>query len=97
MEELKVVIRIKLTAPQREAIRKATGKNAEALAALATAEKLDPSFDMTYVYRAGVRMSEQNVNAAVDEFRRALALNPRNQMARQALAMIDAQRNVVRQ
>jgi len=72
------------------------GKNAEALEALATAEKIDPNFDMTYVYRGGVRMSEGNVNAASEDFRHALALNPRNQTAREALAMIDAQRNVAR-
>ena len=72
------------------------GKNAEALDALATAEKIDPNFDMTYVYRGGVRLSEGNVNAASDDFRHALALNPRNQTARQALDMIDAQRNVAR-
>ena len=72
------------------------GKNAEALDALATAEKIDPSFDMTYVYRAGVRISQGNAAAAVEDFRHALALNPRNQTARQALASIEAQQNMVR-
>ncbi len=72
------------------------GKSAEALDALATAEKIDPNFDMTYVYRGGVRLAQGNVNAASDDFRHALALNPRNQTARQALDMIDAQRNVAR-
>jgi tetratricopeptide (TPR) repeat protein len=67
------------------------GKNAEALDALATAEKLDPNFDMTYVYRGGVRLSQGNPTAAIADFRYALALNPRNQRAQQALAMTEAQ------
>ena len=72
------------------------GKNAEALDALATAEKIDPSFEMTYVYRGGVRISEGNPVAAVEDFRHALVLNPRNQPARQALAMMEAQQNMAR-
>jgi tetratricopeptide (TPR) repeat protein len=72
------------------------GKNTEALDALATAERIDPYFDMTYVYRAGVRISEGNPAAAIEDFHRALALNPRNQTAQQALAMIEAQRNAAR-
>jgi protein O-mannosyl-transferase len=72
------------------------GKNAEALDALATAEKLNPNFDMIYVYRGGVRILQGNPAAAVEDFRYALALNPRNQTARQALAAIEAQQNMVR-
>ncbi|MBZ5595423.1 MAG: hypothetical protein LAP39_24530 [Acidobacteriia bacterium] len=72
------------------------GKNAEALDALATAEKIDPNFDMTYVYRGGVRIAQGNPGAGIEDFRRALALNPRNETARRALAMIEAQRNVAR-
>jgi tetratricopeptide (TPR) repeat protein len=67
------------------------GKNAEALDALATAEKLNPSFDMIYVYRGGVEISQGNPTAAIQDFRHALALNPRNQRAQQALAMTEAQ------
>jgi len=67
------------------------GKNAEALDALATAEKLDPNFDMTYVYRGGVRISQGNPTGAIEDFRHALTLNPRNQAASQSLAMTEAQ------
>jgi protein O-mannosyl-transferase len=70
------------------------GKNVEALEALTTAEKIDPNLDLTYQYRGGVYLAQGNVPAAVEDFRRALALNPRNQTALQALSMIEAQRNV---
>jgi len=67
------------------------GKNAEALEALATAEKIDPNFDATYQYRGGVHLAEGNPTAAIEDFRRALALNPRNEIARRALAMTEEQ------
>jgi tetratricopeptide (TPR) repeat protein len=72
------------------------GKNAEALEALATAEKIDPNFAMTYVYRGGVHTSQGNPVAAIEDFQRALALNPRNEVAQRALAMAEAQQNSVR-
>jgi tetratricopeptide (TPR) repeat protein len=65
------------------------GKNAEAAAALAEAEKLDPNFEMTYVYRGGMHLSQGNPAAALEDFGRALAINPRNQAAMQALAMTE--------
>jgi Flp pilus assembly protein TadD len=45
---------------------------------------------MTYVYRGGVRLSTGDVPAAIQEFRRALAINPKNQPASQGLAMAEA-------
>jgi tetratricopeptide (TPR) repeat protein len=66
------------------------GKNAEALEALATAQKLDPRFEMTYVYRGGVRLATGDAAAAIQEFRQALAINPQNQPASQGLAMAEA-------
>jgi len=67
------------------------GKHAEALEALATAEKIDPNFDMTYTYRGGVHLGQGNPTAAIEDFRRALALNPQNEIARRALAMTEQQ------
>jgi tetratricopeptide (TPR) repeat protein len=58
----------------------------EALEALATAEKTDPAFAMTYVYRGGVRAAHNDFAAAAREYRRALALDPQNQPARDGLA-----------
>jgi Flp pilus assembly protein TadD len=46
---------------------------------------------MIYVYRGGVEISQGNPTAAIQDFRHALALNPRNQRAQQALAMTEAQ------
>lgn len=60
------------------------GRRQEALDALAEAERLDPTFDMTYVYRGNVYQSAGETQAAAREYQRALALNPRNEAARQA-------------
>jgi Flp pilus assembly protein TadD len=71
------------------------GKNSrvkEAEAALAEAEKLDPRFDMTYVYRGNLRLGERNFAAAARDYRHALELNPRNQAAADALSVIQARR-----
>ena len=64
-------------------------KRAEAMEALETAIRLDPSFDMTYTYRAALYGSEGNVNAAIADYQHALALNPANTAAQQGLAMVE--------
>jgi tetratricopeptide (TPR) repeat protein len=61
------------------------GRAEEALAALGSAEKVDASFDMTYVYRGNVYMTRGQMDMAAAEFRRALALNPKNVPAQQGL------------
>jgi tetratricopeptide (TPR) repeat protein len=63
------------------------GRAQEALEALATAEKLDPRFDMTYVYRGNVLLGMGNTQGAIAEYNRALAVNPGNDTAKQALAL----------
>jgi len=57
----------------------------DALSELAQAEKLDPNYDQTYVYRGQVYSVQGNDAAAIVEFKRALALNPANQDARNGL------------
>jgi tetratricopeptide (TPR) repeat protein len=64
-----------------------------ALAALAEAEKIDPQYAMTYVYRGNVLVQAGRAAAALAPFQRALELAPDNpaaqaglQAARQALA-----------
>jgi tetratricopeptide (TPR) repeat protein len=64
-------------------------KWAEALDALATAEKRDPAFLMTYVYRGNLYASRGEYPAAAAEYRRALSLDPRNQLARDGLALAE--------
>ncbi|MCU1274492.1 MAG: Tetratricopeptide 2 repeat protein [Bryobacterales bacterium] len=67
------------------------GRNAEALEALAMAAKLDPNFDTTYRYRGAVHANMGDLRSAVDDFRRAVALNPRDQISSQSLATAEAQ------
>jgi tetratricopeptide (TPR) repeat protein len=62
------------------------GRGSEALEALDTAEKLDPSFDMTYFYRGNVLLSSGDVPGAVAQYQKAISMNPDNKPARDALA-----------
>jgi len=64
-------------------------KNAEALAALAEAEKLDPNFAPTFVYRGNVLAALGDWSNAAGSFRRALAIDPRNQGAAQGLRLAE--------
>lgn len=66
------------------------GKYAEALEALGAAAKIDPSYDMTYVYRGDVHLSAGDPAAAVQDFRQALALNPKNQPAMHDLEIAES-------
>jgi tetratricopeptide (TPR) repeat protein len=60
----------------------------EAHAALNQAERIDPRFEMTYVYRGNLHEAAGDRASAAHEYRRALAVNPSNQAARQALARV---------
>ena len=68
------------------------GRADEALEALATAEKLDPNFEMTYVYRGNVYATTGQMPLAIAEYQRAVTLNPSNTTAQQALAMAQSRR-----
>jgi protein O-mannosyl-transferase len=61
------------------------GREAEALRALDEAQRLEPAFDMTYVYRGNLMFARGDVNGAVSLYQHALNLNPRNDSAREAL------------
>ncbi|MBZ5601234.1 MAG: tetratricopeptide repeat protein [Acidobacteriia bacterium] len=60
----------------------------DALRELAIAEKRDPRYDMTYVYRGNIYHMLGDKFAAVTELQRALKLNPDNPIAQAALAQI---------
>ena len=60
----------------------------EALEALETAQKLDPNWAMTYVYRGGIYELQHNVTGAIEQYRRALAADPYNQQARDRLTRL---------
>ena len=60
----------------------------DALTALAQAQAIDPSFEMTYVYRGNIFEATGDKAGAVTQYQRALALNPANSVARDALARV---------
>lgn len=63
----------------------------EALAALAEAEKIDPRFEMTYVYKGNVYATRGDWASAAAHYRHAAALNPNNETAQRALALAERQ------
>jgi protein O-mannosyl-transferase len=64
-------------------------RHEEALAALAEAEKLDPRFDMTFVYRGNILAARGDLSGAVAWYKHALALNSNNTTARSGLAIAE--------
>jgi len=62
----------------------------EALDALATAEKLDPNFALTYAYRGKIHIKTNQPAQAIQDLERALALDPNFPDARQDLAVARA-------
>ena len=56
-----------------------------------TAQKLDPNFAITYMYKGQVHLATNQPAAAVAEFQHALALDPSLAPARQGLAMAQQQ------
>ena len=62
----------------------------EAMTALDTAIHLDPNYSMTYVYRGNIHALQGEYRKAVEEYRRALAADPSNQPAREALAVAES-------
>jgi tetratricopeptide (TPR) repeat protein len=64
------------------------GQTQEALQALAEAEKIDPKYDMTYVYRGNIYEQAGDRAAAAREYERAVKLNAGNQPARDGLARV---------
>jgi tetratricopeptide (TPR) repeat protein len=60
----------------------------EAFAALAQAEKIDPRFEMTYVYRGNIYEAVGDKASAAGQYQRALAINPSNSAAQDALARV---------
>jgi len=64
------------------------GKYPQALDALAMAVKLDPTFAMTYFYLGNIHNVQGDRSRAVEEYQHAVALDPQNQPARDALARL---------
>ena len=64
---------------------------AEALEALAQAEKLDAGYDVIYDYRGGIRAKTNDLAGAAADYQHALELNPSNDHAREMLAIVERQ------
>ena len=62
------------------------GKYPEALEALATAQRLDPGFAMTYYYLGNIHAIQGNPAQAREDYQHVLALDPHNAPASEALA-----------
>ncbi|MBC8167166.1 MAG: hypothetical protein H7Y20_15010 [Bryobacteraceae bacterium] len=67
------------------------GRTEEAMQALAEAEKLDPRFEMIYVYRGNLFAARQDYASAAAWYRHALAINPNNDAAQKALSAVESQ------
>ena len=65
-----------------------SGQKDDALRELALAEQSDPNFEMTYVYRGGVYELGGDKATAIREYQHALAINPSNSAAREAMARV---------
>jgi tetratricopeptide (TPR) repeat protein len=63
---------------------------AESHAALDMAEKLDPQDDMPHFYRGNLYAASGDFARAVQEYRRAVELNPDNEAARRGLARAES-------
>ncbi len=64
----------------------------EALEELAAAEKIDPNYDVTYLYRGNIDELQGDRAGAAREYMHALRLNPQLQPAREALNRVAAAR-----
>ena len=67
-----------------------TGTLDVALEALQTAERLDPNYAMTYVYRGEIYQAIGRVKDAAAQYGRALAIDPTNAAALHALASLNS-------
>jgi hypothetical protein len=57
----------------------------DALEELEKAQAIDPNYDVIYFYLGGIAQEQGNPEQAKQYYRRALGLNPQNELARQAL------------
>jgi len=95
LEKLRQAATMEATAHVYSQIAMIYGKRrrwAEALDALAVAERIDPNFATTYMYKGDIDLSLNHAAEAVADYTRALELEPALDVVRQKLA--DAQARV---
>jgi tetratricopeptide (TPR) repeat protein len=66
------------------------GKDAEALAAIATALELNPQEDMAYFYRGNLRVRLGDFARAAADYSKAIEINPDNVQARRGLLRVQS-------
>ncbi len=91
MDKLKIALQRGETAHLRTQVARIYMRKKEwnqALAELDTAEKLDPHYDVTYLYRGNIMHIQGDVLGAARELQHALQLNPDNEITKAALAQL---------
>jgi predicted TPR repeat methyltransferase len=66
-------------------VRAKSGDYTGALEALASSEKINPRFTMTFVYRGNVHLARREWDPAIASFQQALAIEPNDTSAQQGL------------
>jgi tetratricopeptide (TPR) repeat protein len=64
------------------------GRTQDALTALDQAEKINPGYEMIYVYRGNIALQAGDRAGALREYQHALNVNPSSQAARDALLRV---------
>jgi tetratricopeptide (TPR) repeat protein len=88
LEQLRRAVRVRPTAYGYSLMGMIYGKQqkyTEALSALRTALAINPREDMAYFYRGNVSAAMGDLGKAVEDFRRAVEINPDNELARRGL------------
>ncbi len=68
-----------------------SGHAEDGLEVLANVQRVNPNFDMVYVYRGNIYAVLGDKGSAVDQYQHALALNPRNATARALLQRVQSE------
>jgi tetratricopeptide (TPR) repeat protein len=93
LEKLQLAIKIErhsLAFSQMAMIYGKQGKDAEALAAIATALELNPQEDMAYFYRGNLRVRAGDLAGAAADYSKAIEINPDNEQARRGLLRVQS-------
>jgi tetratricopeptide (TPR) repeat protein len=72
------------------------GRDEEALQVLADAERVSPAYSMVFVYRGNVFQQRGDLASAVEQYQRAVTVDPANEVARESLAQARLRQGGVR-
>lgn len=71
-----------------------SGRGEDGLEVLANAQRLNPNYDMVYVFRGDIYTALGDKKSAADQYEHALALNPGNGAARASLQRVQARQKI---